>query len=267
MSAMKQAMQQAGVVAPLATPQIGSNLDPAHVPTAKPEPQPVVVNAMTEAAAACARAIINAAWARFTAWVQFCDSMTSPTQITDAAQALNTELLRMGYKRAKQEASEFRAFASVYHYGDKPKLIYIVDRERKVRDTDSKGIPLKDATGEYKMRRPTTNEVIADIRSERTMLAKAGKLPAELVPNEGGAKKSEESAKLNAAQLSATLANIAKANEDQTRSIIAALLATLGQREYGAKVISALRVEAHKLQVEKGWVKKAERKMQSPPTA
>lgn len=259
MTTLQQALTQAGV---LATPVVGSNLTPNTVPTAKAAAPTVVVNAHTAAADTCAKAIITAHYARFVAWRQYSDSFDNKIDAIEAAsQALQSALTARGFKRAKQEASEYRAFACVYAV-DPDKARYITDPERQVFVTNAKGERLKDVTGADAKRRPTTNEIIADLRSERVVLAKQDKLPAILVPPAGAGKnKQVVGDKLTENQLATVLNSIKGANASQLVAIFSGLRFVIRGHAQGQELASTFIKALREEQVERGWVKPTKREL------
>lgn len=159
-----------GIVAPEV---IGSNLTPEVVPNTLPEPTVTASNKFTEAAHACAVAIQSAertaAQSRYAAWVKLANCITNIVELELCVLALKTECRLLELSRYEVEASEFKAFAIVYHY-DKTAALRVVDVTK--RHAAMKGDKPVTINGQPVMVTRTTNEIVRDIRIERDRLKK-----------------------------------------------------------------------------------------------
>ena len=242
--------------APYATSVIGANLQPDSVPMAQPDKTVTVENDYTASAHTCAERILKAQAGRFAAWMEYSMILPNIDHVPAAAQALQAELERMGYSRAKVEASEWRAFATVQHL-EPDRAMLIVDNTRVVKILDKDGHAVKDSTGTIKTRRPTAAEIVDDLRSEREVLIKHGKVPAVLVPKTGKKRDSNAPVKLSAVQFDAIQKNLAVASTDQFGSLFVTYLTIASTRVDAAGILSTMHKMIQSKRQELGFIGKA----------
>lgn len=242
---------------PYATPVIGANLQPDSVPMAQPDKTVTVENDYTASAHTCAERILKAQTGRFAAWMEYSMILPNIDHVSAAAQALQAELERMGYSRAKVEASEWRAFATVQHL-EPDRATLIVDNTRVVKILDKDGHAVKDATGTIKTRRPTAAEIVDDLRSEREVLIKHGKVPAVLVPKTGKKRDSQTPAKLSAVQFDSVQKNLAAASADQFGSLFVTYLTIASGRANAAEILSTMHKLVQTKRQDLGFIGKAQ---------
>ena len=161
--------------APLATPAPASSLQPDTVPKAPVLEGVVVNNEFTQAAGVCVQAVLAASRARYDAWQAYADKVGNMDKLPLAALALQTEFAVVGYKRGQVEVSEWKTFAAVY-LASKGEAMELTDYNRKVPDQSG----IKGADGKVKLVRPSTEEVIGDLRAVRNRLITEGKIPEGL---------------------------------------------------------------------------------------
>ncbi len=176
-TAMAQALASAQVLAKPVT--AASVAMPQVVPSATPEPQPAIVNKFTADAYNAAIALKALDSKRYGIWQGLADKCESPADLKTMAQALETECDRIGMARAKVEASEWKAFAVLYHY-DKSAALRIIAPDFKQPVINKDGTQKKDPLGQPIMRHPGSAGVVNALRSERDLLCKKGTIPEEV---------------------------------------------------------------------------------------
>lgn len=243
------------IVEAFATPVIGSNLQPDSVPMAQPDKTVTIENDYTASAHTCAERILKAQAGRFAAWMEYSMILPNIDHVPAAARALQSELEKMGYSRAKVEASEWRAFATVQHL-EPDRAAQLVDNTRTVKVLDKDGHAVKDSTGAIKTRRPTAAEIVSDLRSEREVLIKHGKVPAILVPKTGKKRDGEAPAKLSAVQFDAIQKNLQVASEDQFNSLFVTYLTIAASRANAAEILSNMHKMVQTKRADLGFIGK-----------
>jgi len=228
---------------------------PATVPnTPAPEAPSVSVNVYTEAARKAVDGIINAERGRYQAWLDFVKTLPNMDAVPAAALTLQTELQARGYKRAQQEASEWKLCALSY-FTDKELTEYALDPERREVLRDSKGEPVKDSTGAVKMVIPRPDDRLDSLRKVRDEGVKEGKIPETIYKPRAGKGKDKTATKLSSVSFNAILTNLPMCDDSQFRSIFAHYIAHALRRHDAESYISEMVNSLQKTRIEKGWIK------------
>jgi len=214
------------------------------------------VEEIKHAASATARSIVKASLARMDAWQVYAKAIPHIDYLEAAVGALREALTKEGYARAAQEASDWKAFAIVYHY-DTETAKHVIDPSRTVPVTDKDGKVQLDEKGEKIMRRPSSDQIMGDLRAVRLRLSKEGKIPAT-VWNPPKARAESSASKLTSIQYDAAMRYLKDADDNQFNSLFTVLLGEACNRSQDGTKLAMFASMIHEEQVKRGWNKARE---------
>lgn len=227
---------------------------PATVPGVQESREHVEkVDRIKASAAAAAASIIKASLARMKAWEMYASAIPHIDYLEAAVGALKDALTAQGYARAAQEASDWKAFAIVYHY-DTETAKHVIDPARIVPVLDKDGKAQLDEKGSKIMRRPSSDQIMGDLRAVRLRLSKEGKIPATIwSPPKPRAESS--ASKLTSIQYDAAMRYLKEADDNQFNSLFVVLLGEACNRSKDGDKLAMFASMIHEEQVKRGWNK------------
>jgi len=214
------------------------------------------VDTIKLAATSAATSIVKASLARMDAWQVYAKAIPHIDYLDAAVGALKDALTAQGYARAAQEASDWKAFCIVYHY-DTETAQHVIDPTRTVPVTDKDGKAQLDEKGEKIMRRPSSDQIMGDLRAVRLRLSKEGKIPAT-VWNPPKPRAESAVSKLTSIQYDAAMRYLKDADDNQFNSLFIVLLGEACNRSKDGDKLAMFANMIHDEQTKRGWNKARE---------
>lgn len=226
-------------VATLAVPVLPSNT-PAMVPSDKPNPGAVVVEAFYQPAAhEAAIRIMQAETGRLEAFKMLAKVAPNMAALKGIRTALKTELQLLGSARADSEATDWYAFALAYH-AEPQRVEEIISPDYREIKRDGNGEPVKDSLGNPVKVRLTGNNLAKRIRAIRDTAARANKIPKDIFEPQAGTTPSADDG-VGAQQLKAFESYCNKAKPDQFMLMAGYLLHAAKHQPNGDVILSNIR--------------------------
>lgn len=226
---------------------------PEVIPNAQPAPPVIQPSAFDADANKAADAIVAAAQGRLAAWQAYAETVTDPAGLEIAQKALQAALSRKGYARAQQEASDWKAYAILYHY-DKSAALRVTSPDRTVPKMKGDTV-VKDANGAIIRVRPTPDQIMADIRAERDRLAKASIIPESIYRPKAKPTKTSEAQKLSADAFDKVAESFNRMSADQFGSLWVRFLAHAASRADGDSFTKVMLDQLTDERIKRGWQK------------
>lgn len=210
------------------------------------------VDSIKASAATAAASIIKASLARMKAWEVYASAIPHIDYLEAAVGALKDALTAQGYARAAQEASDWKAFCIVYHY-DKDTAKYVIDPSRTVPVTDKDGKAQLDEKGEKIMRRPSSDQIMGDLRAVRLRLSKEGKIPVTIW-NPPKPRAESSASKLTSIQYDAAMRYLKDADDNQFNSLMVVMIGEACSRSQDGTKLAMFAGMIHEEQAKRGWL-------------
>lgn len=237
---------------PLATP-VQPAATPATVPGVQESREHAErVDAIKWAATSAATSIVKASLARMDAWEMYASAIPHIDYLEAAVGALRDALTAQGYARAAQEASDWKAFCIVYHY-DAATAKHLIDPARIVPVLDKDGKAQLDEKGSKIMRRPSSDQIMGDLRAVRLRLSKEGKIPATIW-NPPKPRAESSASKLTSIQYDAATRYLKDADDNQFNSLFVIMLGEACNRSKDGEKLAMFAKMIHDEQTKRGFL-------------